>query len=193
MSQRCPYCGEEKRAVKNHIRLASGEGHAPSGQYPDDFGERGDQDDGGGADPPDPSHGDGGSAVTVEAVEDTETSTEADTVDESDGEGEGIVAMPEEQLNSMLKTAASMKPESGDEAESSSTTEESSSTSVEVDPVEKVENADTEGWPLWKILLVLGVAVLLGLAWGAMKNAAESGREQASQFAHDFTPDSPEV
>jgi len=190
MSQRCPYCGEEKRAVKNHVRLASGEGHGPSGQYPDDFGERGDQDDGGGADPSDPSHGDGGSALTVEAVEETETSTEADSLKETDdgGEGEEIVAMPEGQLNSMLKTAASMKPEGDDEAESSSTTEESSSTSIDVDPVETVENADAEGWPLWKILLVLGLAALAAITIGAIKEAAENGQEQAHEFAQQRVP-----
>jgi hypothetical protein len=33
----CAYCGEEKRALKNHVRLASGDGHGPSGTYPDDF------------------------------------------------------------------------------------------------------------------------------------------------------------
>lgn len=33
----CPYCEEEQSALKNHVRLASGNGHGPSGQYPDDF------------------------------------------------------------------------------------------------------------------------------------------------------------
>jgi hypothetical protein len=33
----CPYCGVEKRALKNHVRLSSGDGHGPSGSYPGDF------------------------------------------------------------------------------------------------------------------------------------------------------------
>lgn len=33
----CPYCGEEQKALKNHVRLSSGNGHGPSGEYPDDF------------------------------------------------------------------------------------------------------------------------------------------------------------
>jgi flagellar biosynthesis/type III secretory pathway M-ring protein FliF/YscJ len=103
------------------------------------------------------------------------------------------VALPEEELNSMLKTAASLKPGRDDEPESSSASEESSSTSVEIDPVETVENADTEGWSLWKVLLVLGLALLVGIVIGAVKDAVESGRKQANQFAHDFTPDGPVV
>lgn len=37
MKENCPYCSKEKSALKNHVRLASGNGHGPSGQYPDDF------------------------------------------------------------------------------------------------------------------------------------------------------------
>jgi hypothetical protein len=33
----CPYCAEEQHALKNHVRLTSGDGHGPSGTYPDDF------------------------------------------------------------------------------------------------------------------------------------------------------------
>lgn len=37
MYQACPYCGGEYRALKNHVRLTTGNGHGSSGQYPDDF------------------------------------------------------------------------------------------------------------------------------------------------------------
>jgi hypothetical protein len=33
----CPFCGKEYHALKNHVRLTSGGGHGPSGQYPDEF------------------------------------------------------------------------------------------------------------------------------------------------------------
>jgi hypothetical protein len=33
----CPFCGKEYHALKNHVRLASGNGHGPSGQYPKEF------------------------------------------------------------------------------------------------------------------------------------------------------------
>jgi hypothetical protein len=37
MIKRCQYCGEQQTALKNHIRLSSGDGHDSSGTYPDDF------------------------------------------------------------------------------------------------------------------------------------------------------------
>jgi hypothetical protein len=37
MDESCPYCGKETSAMKNHVRLASGDGHGPNGSYPDDF------------------------------------------------------------------------------------------------------------------------------------------------------------
>lgn len=37
MAEICPYCREEQSALKNHVRLTSGNGHAASGVYPDDF------------------------------------------------------------------------------------------------------------------------------------------------------------
>lgn len=42
----CPYCAKECSALKNHVRLASGDGHGPAGSYPEDF------EGGGGSDPP---------------------------------------------------------------------------------------------------------------------------------------------
>lgn len=35
MRQDCPHCGDSFSALKNHIRLASGNGHGSSGSYPD--------------------------------------------------------------------------------------------------------------------------------------------------------------
>lgn len=41
----CPYCGEDQRALKNHVRLSSDNGHGASGEYPEDFqNENADQD-----------------------------------------------------------------------------------------------------------------------------------------------------
>ncbi|MFC7156122.1 hypothetical protein ACFQPA_11755 [Halomarina halobia] len=37
MDRICPYCGQECRALKNHVRLTSDDDHGPSGQYPEDF------------------------------------------------------------------------------------------------------------------------------------------------------------
>lgn len=37
MREPCPYCGDPTGALKNHVRLTSGGGHGPAGQYPDDF------------------------------------------------------------------------------------------------------------------------------------------------------------
>lgn len=37
MEGRCPYCGKDVGAVKNHIRLTGGGGHGPRGHYPDGF------------------------------------------------------------------------------------------------------------------------------------------------------------
>ena len=36
MKNECPHCGESYSALKNHIRLASGNGHGSSGSYPED-------------------------------------------------------------------------------------------------------------------------------------------------------------
>jgi hypothetical protein len=35
--QTCHFCGEDQRALKNHVRLTAGGGHGPSGSYPDSF------------------------------------------------------------------------------------------------------------------------------------------------------------
>lgn len=39
MTQACPYCDKEVKArgAKNHVRLASGDGHGEQGTVPDDF------------------------------------------------------------------------------------------------------------------------------------------------------------
>lgn len=34
-TEACPHCGEEQRALKNHIRLTDGGGHGSYGSYPD--------------------------------------------------------------------------------------------------------------------------------------------------------------
>ena len=47
MEKECPYCGKSCNALKNHVRLASGDGHGSSGEYPPDFngGQRGESTD----------------------------------------------------------------------------------------------------------------------------------------------------
>jgi hypothetical protein len=37
MAETCPYCNKETKALKNHVRLATGNGHGPNGEYPPDF------------------------------------------------------------------------------------------------------------------------------------------------------------
>lgn len=59
----CPYCDEEKSALKNHVRLASGGGHGPSGEYPEDF-------DGASSQPTETAT-DGGAAAADPPAEDT--------------------------------------------------------------------------------------------------------------------------
>lgn len=39
MKQTCPFCEKKTSALKNHVRQSGGGGHAPSGQYPDGFGD----------------------------------------------------------------------------------------------------------------------------------------------------------
>lgn len=118
MVKNCPYCGEEQRALKNHVRLAGGDGHGPSGQYPDDFdpesrrdgaGDDDDDDPGGQAaaalpqpaEPPSPDAG--GNAVVVEAVEDT---GENEPVPEDSASAEQeIVTLPQEEFEDVLDGA----------------------------------------------------------------------------------------
>lgn len=143
--------------------------------------------------PPDAGGGDGG-AVAVTAVDSVEEGeSEAPPDFEEDTDDEGIVAMPETELNNMLEAAASLKPDGSEDDEetssSSSQKSETSSTSLDVDPVETVENADTEGWSVWTVLLLLGLAVVAGVVWGMLKDAAQNSREQANQFAHRHGPD----
>lgn len=47
MGEICPYCGRETGALKNHVRMSSGDGHGPRGEYPDGFD---------GESTPDPEH-----------------------------------------------------------------------------------------------------------------------------------------
>jgi hypothetical protein len=37
MAKKCPYCGKSQEALKNHVRLASGDGHGEAGEYPPEF------------------------------------------------------------------------------------------------------------------------------------------------------------
>jgi hypothetical protein len=89
----CPYCGEDKSAVKNHVRLSSGGGHGVYGEYPGDFQE-------GSPDPPvtgpddDPPEDDtdtaGGSdelTMTPEEVDELVTTIEADAYDRGQQDG----------------------------------------------------------------------------------------------------------
>jgi len=146
--------------------------------------------------PPGAGGGDGG-AVAVTAVDSVEEEGEAeDSPDfDEDTDEEGIVAMPETELNAMLREAANtVTADSDDEETSSSSSSESetSSASLDVDPVETVENADTEGWSVWIILLVLGLALAAVVVWGMLKDAAQNTREQANQFADQRGPDIPD-
>lgn len=75
----CPYCGEEQYALKNHVRLASGNGHGPSGTYPEDF-EDGPRDTPA-KDTVSPSPGKETPADTThEASDDPNTGEDADTI-----------------------------------------------------------------------------------------------------------------
>jgi len=187
----CPYCGEEHRALKNHVRLTSGDGHGPSGQYPEDFPGAPDQDDrpdpGGGLDvapaldedpdpdaPPEPAGG--GGAVAVEAVADAEEQSEPD-------EDESLIAMPESELNTMLQEAAqSVTPDSGESEQETTDDASADDDGPVVKPVAAAEQAEDEGWSLGVVLLVFILTVLAGLAWGYITDKAENGRERAQQL-----------
>lgn len=40
MDGQCPHCGKETGMLRNHIRLSSGKGHGPPGQYPSEDDSR---------------------------------------------------------------------------------------------------------------------------------------------------------
>jgi len=189
----CPYCSEEQTALKNHVRLASGDGHGPSGQYPDDFEggsnpDDNDDDPGGAAAAPAPG---GGGTVTVEAVEETEEPQDLPEFEEEpEEEEEGIVAMPETELTQMLSAA---REDGAEEAQEESNEDTEEDTSIEVDPVKAVEDADTDGWSWWAILGLFLLAAAAGVAWAAIKNAAENGRQQAHQLTQRAEPTIPGV
>lgn len=73
----CPYCGEQVNALKNHVRLSSGGGHGPSGEYPDDFE--------GGA-----GSGDGGDAQAVAGSSDGGRSREDESSSAVNGSTEPV-------------------------------------------------------------------------------------------------------
>jgi len=190
MAKICPYCGEEQTALKNHVRLASGGGHGPSGQYPDEFGDD-DQDDGdddpGGAAAA--SATGGGGTVTVEAVEETETSQEPPDVEEEPEEDEeSLIAMPESELNEMLQSAAATAGEAvsrDDKETEESTSADEEDTSVDtpsLDPDDVAEKAEENGWGLGAVLLLFILAVAAGIAWSAIQDAAEDARQKGQQL-----------
>ena len=82
MIKRCQYCGEQQTALKNHIRLSSGDGHGPSGTYPDDFE-------------------DGTSTDLVASQDDVGASGGPPTTSDSD-----TVELTPEEIDEMVETAA---------------------------------------------------------------------------------------
>lgn len=199
MVNTCPYCGEEHRALKNHVRLTSGSGHGPSGQYPEDFPDAPDQDEqpspGGGLDvaparddatdhddlPDDPPESaGGGGAVAVEAVADAETEEQSEP-DETAEEDDSLIAMPESELNTMLQEAAKSRVSDSDETEPADADEDDSV----VEPEDVAERAEEEGWSLAVVLLVFLLAGLAGIAWGAITDKTKNGREQAQQLTSE--------
>ena len=222
MAQICPYCSEEQSALKNHVRLASGDGHGPSGQYPDDFADGADRDDpdpGGGGleaglaldedvdddrpEPPEPVNDGGGGAVTVEAVENAEPEEVPEYDEDVDEDEEGIVAMPESELNTMLREAAASAGEAaasageavtgGEESEESTDDEDTSIDTPSLDPDDVAEKADENGWGLGAVLALFVLAVVAGVVWGHIKNTAENARERGQQLTTGRDPAIPGV
>lgn len=123
MVKTCPYCEEQKSALKNHVRLTSGSGHGPSGQYPDDFepstglknsstsatdvGESSEGDGGSTQAPPLPSPSPDGGAVTVQEEPETGEAQEVPEFGQEDEEEEeaGLVAFTEEEFENVFDAA----------------------------------------------------------------------------------------
>lgn len=100
MQEACPYCGEEKSALKNHVRLSSGGGHGPSGSYPDDF------EAGGSAEPPPQS--DGGQQLMEPPEEEAQEVVETEPVQDvpedapDDQEDAGGLRFEEDEFDEMV-------------------------------------------------------------------------------------------
>lgn len=203
MAKICPYCTEEQTALKNHVRLASGDGHGPSGQYPDDF-ERG-PDRGGGDDDDEPGGtlaapaAGGSGTVTVEAVEDA-GAQEVPEYEEEEADGsdeENIVAMPESELNGMLQAARETvtRDKGGDSDEDSASTDETGTRvdAPSLDPDDVAEKADENGWGVGAVLLLFFLALAAGVAWSIIQNAAENARQTGHQLTQRGDPSIPGV
>jgi hypothetical protein len=196
MVKNCPYCGEEQSALKNHVRLASGDGHGPSGQYPDDFTDDGPDQDG-----PDPGGGreavalddhgattepvdGGGGAVTVEAVEDAEPEEVPKYDADVDDDAESIVAMPESELNEMLRATGNAVTGGGEPEESTEVDgEDLSVDSPSLDADEVAAKADENGWGLETIVVLAVITVLAGAVSGALRDAAETATQKRQQWS----------
>lgn len=95
---KCPYCEEEKkkRGLKNHIRLATGDGHGEKGEIPDSFESDLASDGDGDGDENDENDGDengdengADDAQTVEVTADDLTDDPDEETDENDENGDG--------------------------------------------------------------------------------------------------------
>jgi len=128
MGSECPYCGEGQRALKNHVRLAAGDGHGPSGQYPDDFDL--------------PEEEEEGTATTEEAASDT-----SDGVDEDQPANADAPAV--EEVTETADTApASANVDDGAEIDSGPDKEEidqgTSTAAVESDEPDEMRQTATQ-------------------------------------------------
>jgi hypothetical protein len=106
MKQTCPYCEKKTSALKNHVRQSGAGGHAPSGQYPDGFGDGSESDSSRGAQ--------AGAVDTQKDASGPQASTtvdqrEADTPPHDDGDTfdstADTVEMTPEQVDEMVNAA----------------------------------------------------------------------------------------
>jgi hypothetical protein len=201
----CPYCGEEQSALKNHVRLASGEGHGPSGQYPDDF-DRGaassDVEPSRTSEPaPEPAEppapGGGGGAVAVEAVEGAEEDTPQEVPKYDDGDETEVVALPEDKFEGVVDVAydaGGQDVEEEDVVDAEATTVDSADKSGgSSDEVAISSGGITLGTVLlWVIILpLLTVIALAAMTAGAdvRQNQNDSGHQLGPSVGDDSAVD----
>lgn len=187
MAKNCPYCGEKQSALKNHVRLTSGGGHGPPGQYPDDF-ERADPDgddhdpDGGASAPVPAPSADGTSGVLEEPPEPQHAGAgevehagpqELPEYDDQGDEETDLVAFTEEEFQEVADTIyahgqhsaeVSQTDESDDVIDVESTTVEDAKTDEKSD--ESDESASSGGWSVgrflwWAFVVVAGTVLAL--------------------------------
>lgn len=159
MSDPCPHCDAEPRALKNHIRLTAGNGHGPRGEYPDES-------------PSSPDRGgdarDAGGGLALQQREEPEPRQPSPIKTEPDND-DGLVVLAEDEFEKLLEGGRG-----ANEAEKSST-----GGATALDPESAAEKADELGWGVWFGVAVVLIVAALAIGAAQARAAAERGRQGA--------------